>query len=358
TDSGTTIDILVIDHAGRSQTITIDVIEDSIAPSIGTLNLLLTTDTDTVGNGITPDTGYYDDDSVEVTISGTPTESGSGVSTTPYSYKYDGGTYGTNVSGGATITSVPQGNNSLWVRVRDKVGNAQEFELNWVIVDLTNPTGYTSTIYETANDLYLYEDGSGTLIYFNGGQDNLEFDIEVTAGTETNFWKVRFPAAFGESQEEDSIASYQRNTDYDIDSTDSGTTIDVLVIDSAGRTQTITITVTEDSNAPTIGSLNLALTTDTDDGGDGVAPDTGYYDDDSVDVTFSGSVSEVGSGLPASPYSYKYNGGTYGSWVSGGTSVASVPEGSQTIYVQVRDNVGKSAVGLSRWLYLNNCRDK
>jgi len=338
-NSGTTLGILIIDGAGRSQTITITITEDSTAPAIGTLDSLLTADADSAGNGITPDSGYYDDDSVAVSLTGTPTDGGSGLPTVRYGYRTDDGSYGAWLSGGTTLSSVSEGSRTIYVQVRDNVGNnAIDLDSVGVVVDTIDPTGYTTTIYET--DQYLYEDGSGTVIYFNGEQDNLEFDIGVTAGTEVNFWKVRQPAAFGESQEELTIADYRRATDYDIDSTDSGTTIDILVIDSAGRSQTITITITEDSIAPSLGTLDLLLTADTDTGGDSVDPDTGYYDDDSVDVTISGSPTDSGSGVPAASYSYRTDDGSYGPWYSGGTTLTSVTEGSRTIYVQVRDNVG------------------
>ncbi|MHA2316353.1 MAG: hypothetical protein ACXAC6_01295 [Candidatus Hodarchaeales archaeon] len=347
TDVGTTIDVLVIDYAGNTQEISITVTEDSDAPTIDTLDLLLAADSDTVGNGITPDTGYYDDDTVDVTLSGSPTDSGSGLPTSRYSYKYDGGSYGSWVSGGTTVPSVPEGSRTIYIRVIDNVGNiASDIDSVSVEVDLTNPTGYTSTIYETGNDLYLYEDGSGTLLYFNGGQNNLKFDVGISAGVEANFWKVRQPAAFGESQEELTVADYRRATDYDIDSTDSGTTIDLLIIDFAGRAQTITITITEDSDAPALGTLDLLLTADTDSGADGVAPNTGYYDDDSVEVTIAGTPVESGSGLPSLAYGYRTDDGSYGSWLSSGTTLTSVSEGSRTIYVQLRDNVGNTASDL------------
>ncbi|MHA2032851.1 MAG: hypothetical protein ACW99Q_26075, partial [Candidatus Kariarchaeaceae archaeon] len=275
TDVGRTIDILVIDHAGRNQTITITVIEDSDGPELSGLNLDYTPDTDSVGNGISPVSGFYDDDSVDVTISNSPTDSGSGLPTTRYSFKYDGGSYGSWLSGGTTLTSVPEGIRNITVQVRDNVQNTAELDFVLVTVDLTNPSGYTSTIFETNNEQYLYNE-TGLLIYFNGAFDNLRFDVNITSGTETNFWKVRFPAAFGESEEEDLSAPYERIADYEINSTDTGTAFDILVIDSAGRTQTITITVTEDSTAPLLGTLNLLLTGDTDSVGNGITPDTGY----------------------------------------------------------------------------------
>ncbi|MFX0183026.1 MAG: hypothetical protein ACFE95_08100, partial [Candidatus Hodarchaeota archaeon] len=347
TDSETTIEVWVIDRAGNHLPISIDVTEDSTAPTVSTLSLLLTADTDSVGNGINPDTGYYDDNSVNVTTSGSPADSGSDLPTNRYSYKYDGGTYGSWISTGTTLNSVPEGVRTIYVRVRDNVGNiANELASVGVVVDLTNPTGYTSTIYETNNDQYLYEDGSGTLIYFNGAYDNLGFDVEISVGIESNFWNVTFPDAFNDGQEEDDTAPYRRSIDYDIDSTDSETTINVLVIDRAGRTQTITITVTEDSTAPILNTLDLLLTADTDSVGNGIDPDTGYYDDNSVDVTITGSPTDSGSGVPTVRFSYKYDGGTYGSWFSGGTTLTSVPEGSRTIYVQVRDNVGNNATEL------------
>jgi hypothetical protein len=341
-DIGTTIEVWVIDRAGQHQAISIDVTEDSTAPTIGTLSLDLTPDTDSVGNGIDPYTGYYDDNSVNVTPSGSPVDSGSDLPTNRYSYKYDGGTYGTWTSTGTTLNSVPEGIRTIYVQVRDNVGNiANELASVGVVVDLTNPTGFTSTIYETNNDQYLFEDGSGTLIYFNGAYDNLGFDVEISVGTETNFWKVRFLDAFNDGPEDDEAAPYERITDYDIDSTDVGRTIDILVIDRAGRSQTITITVTEDSTAPSIGTLNLILSGDTDSVGNGIDPDTGYYDDDSVDIGIGGIPTDSGSGLPTDRYSYRADDGSYNSsWHSGGGAIVSVNEGSRTIYVQVRDNVG------------------
>jgi hypothetical protein len=354
TDSGRTIDVLIIDYAGRIQTITITIAEDSNPSDLDTLDLILTADTDTVGNGIAPDTDYYDDDSVNVTITGTPDDSGSGLPSARYSYKYDGGAYGSWLSSGTTLTSVPEGPRTIYVRVIDNVGNiATDIDSVGVVVDLTPPTGYTSAIYETNNAQYLYM-ASSTLIYFNGAQDNLGFDIGVFAGTEDNFWMVRQPAAFGELEENLTAAPYRRSTDYEINSSDSEATIDVLVLDHAGQDQTITISVTEDSTPPTLNTLDLLLTADTDTVGNGIDPDTGYYDDDSIDVTITGTPDDSGSGLPTERYSYKHEDGSYGSWMSGGTMVDSVQEGNKTIYVRVVDRVGNIAPDLaSVWVVVD-----
>ncbi|MFX0172328.1 MAG: hypothetical protein ACFE9L_10435, partial [Candidatus Hodarchaeota archaeon] len=330
------------DFVGNTGSTTFQFRIDNINPNLASLDLLLIADSDSVGNGITPDTGYYDDDSVNVLITGGPSDSGgSGLPTDAYCYRTDDGSYNSSwYSGGGTIVSVNHGSRTIYVRVRDYVGNiATDIDSVAVVVDLAPPSGYTSTIHEINNFQYIYAP-DGTTVYFNGAYDDIWFDVEINdVGTEDNFWKVRFPDAFADGQEEDDIAPYRRVTDYDIDSTDVGRTIDVLVIDRAGRSQTITITVTEDSTAPTLGTLNLELTADTDSVGNGITPDTGYYDDNSVEVTISGSPTDGGSGLPTERYSYKYDGGSYGSWVSGGTTLNSVPEGNRNITVRVRDNV-------------------
>ena len=108
-----------------------------------------------VKHGIAPDTGYYDDESVEVSLSGAPTDSGSGIPTIRYGYRTDDGTYGVWFSGGTTLTSVTEGSRTIYVQVRDNVGNiASDLDSVSVEVDLTNPSDYTSTIVETNNDPY------------------------------------------------------------------------------------------------------------------------------------------------------------------------------------------------------------
>ncbi|MHA2401711.1 MAG: hypothetical protein ACXADH_01870, partial [Candidatus Kariarchaeaceae archaeon] len=212
-----TITYTATDNVGNTNSTTFQFYYDSTAPTLGTLNLILNADSDSVGNSITPDTGYYDDDSVDVTLTGSVTDSGgSGLPTARYSYKYDGGSYSSWLSGGTTVTTVPEGAQTIYVQVRDNVGNnASDIDSVAVIVDLTNPAGYSKGTFSqtTVNALY-YLYSSGTSVYFNGAYDDLGFDIGLITGTEINFWKVRQPAAFGESTEELTVAPFRRVVDY------------------------------------------------------------------------------------------------------------------------------------------------
>jgi len=339
------------DGVGNTGTETFDFTEDNTAPTVGSLNVALTPDVDSDGgNDINPNSGWYDDNSVDVTITGTATESGVGLPTLLYSYKYSGGSYGSWVSGGTTVGSVPQSDSqSIIVRVRDNLDNIGD-ALDSVVVktDYQNAAGYFISLVEVNNFNYLFYE-SPNKMFFNGIIDNLVFNVEFSDSTDTNFWKVIFPAAYGESEEEvGGSPPYTRTNPYVIESSD--TTDDFLcrVFNQAGNAQATTVYAFEDITAPVIDNLNLVLTAD---GATiGYVPNTGYYDDDSIDVTVSGSADD-GLGNVAGvnstyPYGYKYDGGSYGSWLSGGSTIAGVTDGSRTIYIRVKDNVDNIATDL------------
>ena len=101
-----------------------------------------------------PDIGYYDDNSVDVTVTGVPTDSGSGVTLAEkYLFRTDVGSYGSIwLTGGTTLTSVTEGSRIIYVLIRDNCGNnATDLDSIPVVVDTTNPTGYSSTIFEINN---------------------------------------------------------------------------------------------------------------------------------------------------------------------------------------------------------------
>jgi hypothetical protein len=129
--------------------------------------------------------------------------------------------------------------------------------------------------------------------------------------------------------------------DYDIDENDNGDVlITYTITDNVGNSNTATYNFYEDNVAPSDYSLSLDADTNT---GTGYDPNSGFYDDDSVDVTATAntSITETLAGLPINCYSYQRAAEGWSGWQSGNTyQFTSTTDGSYTLYVRVIDNVG------------------
>lgn len=344
-----TITYSVKDNVDNENSVTFTFLIDNNPPTQGLLTLNISPDTDTSGDGIDPDTGYDDDGDVDVVPVSSPLDSGSGLPTLRYLYRTDDGSYGTTwLSAGTTLTSVSEGSRTIYILVRDNVGNnaSDLTSVGPLIVDTTPPLGFTSIIYEIANGQYLYVFNE-TLIYFNGAENNLWFDIEIntTDGVEDNFWKVRFPDVFNDGSEEDSTAPYRRSTDYDIDSMDEGTIINISIIDRAGNRQLVNVTAKEDSTAPFLISIFADLDT-SDNTGDDYIPSGPYsyteafYDDQ----TFTADLDyqETQSGIAT--LQIRSNSGSYGVSTISGIDVPCTltADANNTIWYKLVDNVGNT----------------
>jgi len=336
---------------------------DRTAPSGGSWSTDYDGDDDTA-DGYTPYGGsyggyeaFYDEASYTADASSW-VDSGSGID--GYYIKRNGGSYGSKDGDGTAVGCTLTANaNDIYYKVTDVVGNevADVDTAIDVYYSTTAPVTFDIDIIGTAEwtsgaPSYAWitdatDITSGTLYLGDVGDTTWSINMDKSgtwnAGGE---WKVAFEAGWGGALKTDDDGTYTSNTYHSNTGAEADITVDI--VNRNGVALQRTLTTTADTSAPTIGSFDLTLDPDSDDHDryNDITPQTGYYDDDSVDISFTGSVTESGSSLNTNPYSYKYNGGSYGSYTGAGGTVISVPEGAQTIYVKVVDKVGNVATDL------------
>ncbi|MHA1289321.1 MAG: hypothetical protein ACTSPB_18190, partial [Candidatus Thorarchaeota archaeon] len=186
--------ITVYDLVGNSNSTTIPFDRDVTAPSAYSIALVPDTND---GLGYTPNTGYYDDDSVDVdaTDSTSVTEIGSGLPGNLYAYQIDseGWTAWTS-SDIYQFTTVSNGLHTLYVKIIDNVGNEGTIQSTTVTVDTTAPTGFTITFGRAGGYPPWYAELNGTTLKFNNEKNdyfNVTINNDGTIGP-SNFWKVEW----------------------------------------------------------------------------------------------------------------------------------------------------------------------
>jgi len=295
-------------------------------------SVTLTLDADSASVGYAPNTNYDDDSTIDFTASGGSDGSGSGLPSSAYSWNYTTWTDSTTKQ----YTGQSDGNISVFLDIRDNVGNNGTTQEAWVIIDTDSPTGFTETLsrHTGITDGY-YAYVSGSTIYFNSGETDY-FTVQINDdGTIQNslFWFLVWDneSVFETSAEDSSGLPDSKNFNYNGDS--SGSFI-IRIVNNAGNYQTITYTATEDVANP---SFSVSPDSDSN-SGTGYDPNTSYDDDDTIDFTASGG-SDGGSGLPTNCYSWNES-----AFESATTKqYGSQADGNITVSVVLRDNVGNNA---------------
>ena len=334
--------IIIYNHAGNSATFTITCVKDTTPPS--GYSLVVVADSDSHGgNDIAPDAGYDDDHDLSYQISGSITETESGLPSNPYTYRINGGSWSSPTSSAIyTYSASADGIYTCEVCIIDNVGNfLATYQSATIISDTDAPAG-TYSISESSPYLYFL---SGTLYYSNMmGTTAANFDVTATftnAGN-SNEWKVYFSVGFNRgSVFSDSTSPY--TCTYGVLASHTTPSITVTLFNHAGNSLLITITCTEDLNPPT-GLLFVPVQDLDSHGGDHIDPDIGYDDDTTISFTVSALPTDALSGLPTNYISYRLNGGSWSSWTSTTTktytSADGVTDGTYTCEINVTDNVG------------------
>jgi hypothetical protein len=340
--STNSLTLILYNHAGNSLTLTITCVKDTTPPSGYTLALVADSDSHG-GNDIAPDTGYDDDHDLSYQISGTITETESGLPTNPYTYRINGGSWSSPTSLTTYTYSAPSdGSYTCEVNVTDNVGNfLATYQAATIVSDTDAPTGSYS-ISESSPYIYFF---SGILYYSNMmGSTAANFDVTATftdAGN-SNAWKVYFSAGFNRASVfSDTSSPYQCT--YGVLSSHTTSSITVTLFNHAGNSLLITITCTEDLAPPA--GLSFAPVQDLDShGGDHIHPDTGYDDDTTISFTISAIPTDTLSGLPTNYISYRLNAGSWSAWTSSTTTTYTssdgITDGTYVCDVNVTDNVG------------------
>jgi hypothetical protein len=344
TDSSETsgsINLYTYDYVGNydASAVVITMTEDTTAPS--GFNLLLTADTNT-GSGITPDTGYYDDDSVDVSVSG-GSDGGSGLPTNKYAYQRDSEGYGAYTSSATnTFSSTSDGSHTLYVKMIDNVGNEASPDSVGVVYDGNSPQLSTWNLYDAdgwPSGDYAYYDGT-LYIKTDAGSQTVNLTITVSDYGNSGYWFLTFDDnSLLEAQENITTAQpHTKNFDYD---GDSGGDFTHNLYNHAGNIVTITITTIADNTDP---SMTYALFPDSQ------VLVSNYYSTTPCYTNVS-SESDGGSGLPANFIQYKLDSGSFGSWNSTTDKTWIVTDQSNhTLSAKIRDYVGNE-VTYTDWVF-------
>ncbi|GAI89522.1 unnamed protein product, partial [marine sediment metagenome] len=216
-------------------------------------------------------------------------QSGSGLHATPYRYNWNGGAYGSYTSDSTPAVTVVDGDSAdSDMQIRDKVGNVATIDGEDITIDDDTPEDFTITWTRhtgTPDGFYAYLSGSN--IYYKEGESDY-FTITVNnngeignSGLFATEWDKNGCFAGGEN---DTDPLPEQKLFY-YGSVYEGALFLIRLINNAGNYQEWSFTPVSDTTAPTIGTWNMVLTADTDsDGGDDIAPQSGYYEDDYGDT--------------------------------------------------------------------------
>ena len=366
--SNGTVYIYVRDVVGNISLVSTQTInkKDSTAPTV---------------TSITEDPTSWTNGSVTLTVNGATDTGGSGLSATPYSFSTTVGVYNWQASNAATFNF----NQTVYVYVRDNVGNISLYNLQFNNIDKTaptitsvtgNPTSWTNedvTLAATASDgesgvnvtpysfsttqgqynwqesnvatfslnqtVYIYvRDAVGNISLCNtqviNKIDKTVPTITSVTGNPISWMNQDVTLSInGASDNESGLNNtpYSFSTvqgEYNWQASNMATfssdgTIYIYVRDIAGNIALVSTQTIDkiDKTAPTITN---------------VTGNVGEWTNGSVTLTVNGA-SDIGSGLNITPYSFSTVQGEY-NWQA--SSVSPIYNLNQTVYVYVRDELG------------------
>ncbi|MFX1249221.1 MAG: hypothetical protein ACFFBQ_17655, partial [Promethearchaeota archaeon] len=261
------------------------------------------------------------------------------------------------------LNTFADGEYQITIILRDKSGRNDTIVAGGetsIRLDNTEPNVEIHTGYqiEGAYGDYLYWDGTKWWYGDDMGANNANFTVGVTAsdpmvnGVLSNLSHAIAANNLGGSDIQRTDDTEDTNPTYNvpvvnINSTDTWTgTLFITVYDLVGNSNTTSVTIDRDVTAPSGYSLSYIA----DSADQHYMPNDGYYDDPTIDIdaTDKGSITETGSGLPNDCYTYQINTAGYQSWSTSDTAVlTAVINGTQNLYVIVRDNVGNNGTEAS-----------
>ncbi len=270
-------------------------------------------DTDSSGDGFDPDTGYYDDPTIDATWSVASDGSGSG----PAGYYLDTQSppstdfFYTGTTGVVTATgNYSDTYNIVYITAIDNVGNVgsdvgyiEQSPIVFVRVD--PPRGNDITIQENTGGEYLYISDpthitEGTLFYNNTQPSSFKVTANtsyLTWGYNTPSWKVAFTPGWGESIIDERFGAPYTHT-YSIDDPLETTDVfTVYVVNRAGNVQSVVIDAVQDTEAP---QVTFADVTDPqyDPDGDELVSDGNWYRTSALTTgwAFTAAITDTGAG--------------------------------------------------------------
>ncbi|MHA2329526.1 MAG: beta strand repeat-containing protein, partial [Candidatus Hodarchaeales archaeon] len=195
------------------------------------------------------------------------------------------------------------GNYSITMTIRDKSGRTDTTVASgptFILLDKTAPNVDINYNYqvEGTNGEYLYWDSSNQKWWYGNemGANNADLTVGVDAedigSVASGLWYAISNVSFGGNDAARTDSGEGTNPTYDvpvvnINSTDDWTgDLLITVYDLVGNSNTTTIAIDRDITTPTGYTLSL----DVDTASINYTPNTGYYDDNTVDVTCGGTI--------------------------------------------------------------------
>ncbi len=330
TDVGGTITITVIDNTDNTAQVTVTVTQDATNPSFddgdwsdASSNLYVDLTDDTSDNMI-----YYSQ-LMAGTDSGTLTFAVSD-NVELYELVYDTGVGddGDDLLSGASATptvvygfdSADTFSSTLTMVLTDAVGNSVTDSTTWeIVLDTTAPATAITAITETSP--YLWAPDLATLYFGDDMASAQSFDIDGTAvDASSGLDTVTYSTLLGDSPGADTTSPWSAT--YDATFTDTGGTISITATDMVGNNVVLSVTVTQDTTAPSIddgdwseSSLYLWVNT-TDDTTD----NTIYYGDDMTGTEIGTLTLDLSDAIGLQNITYMWGVGHDGNETLTGTS--------------------------------------
>ncbi|PZM83826.1 MAG: hypothetical protein DKM50_01205, partial [Candidatus Margulisiibacteriota bacterium] len=249
-------------------------------------SIAIDNDTADIAGNTNPENGFFDDTTVGFSWSSI-VDSTAGVSGNMFQYKIDNGSWSpwsTNTS--TSNVSMAEGSHTVYVGSVDNAGNYKVFSNN-IVVDLTTPS-LTVAMYSDADSASSGDGIAPDYHYFDDNYVDFYWSLDdgVGAGAYSGgAYRYRLAAsdAGGNTQwsgwtSGSSVSNLQAYSSSD----NYHNLVYVQARDRAGHTVTANTYFYVDLNNPS-GTILAQLSADTDSGGDGIPPESGWYDDNGVD---------------------------------------------------------------------------
>ena len=338
--------VRAIDKAGNIRKVEQQLYVDTTPPSVNYLKLLA--DTTFEEGHRTPETGWYNDGS-EVRWMWSVSDAGM-LPNQPYSYR--------NLNGIKSIVRVTTNVNDAIVDTSEApTGNVFELKI-WDMAG--NVTFVTKTVYvdETAADF-----NSVGINFINDNTDNLSDGVPPNAGwydqATVNLvltWNMNHTAEEKQWELSRLYVKTLQDTAYTMHTANNPTfsmytiipqdntpiIFTALFVNKAGWTRYINSSIKADVTTPS--NLNITLHSDTDSGGDDVAPMNGWYDDNTIDLNWD---QPIDSGkLRDKPYRLKINNNGWSNWQSEQYKYDLVVSNNtkNIVYIQAADEAGNIVI--------------
>ncbi|MFQ5611756.1 MAG: hypothetical protein ACE5H9_06445 [Anaerolineae bacterium] len=252
---------------GLTDTVTISFTQDNLAPN-KPINFAHVPDADSGGDGFAPHVDdpnnlhWEDDFVIDFTWDAPGDPGGSGVQ--GYRLSPNDPPSGPIVAEDASYTVATDGPYNFRVAAVDNVGNesaSEDLGALVIEVDTDSPIGGVLTLAEISGGEFLFISDAtnittGTMFYNNNSPSSFSVTADNTNwGEGSERWKVVFDPAWGRASFEDETMPYLQTYDISIGETENELT--VHFVNQAGNTQALSLTMTQDTTAPSVTLLDV-----------------------------------------------------------------------------------------------------